>query len=151
NKGFEILRSTDGKNFSKIGEVAGKNNSSSKNVYAYTDKTATQGTYYYQLNQVDNNGTTQTYGPKVVNIGLNDTNFNIAVLENTIHVDLHLAHRVDNATLSIMDIAGKRIAKQNLNLDLGKNQFALNAPSKEGIYILKIEGNNLLETKKFVK
>lgn len=151
NKGFEVLRSTDGKNFTKIGEVVGNNNSSSKNAYSFTDKTVAQGTYYYQLNQVDNNGATQTYGPKVVNIGLSDANFNISVLENIIQVNLNITQRVNNAQLSIIDIAGKLISKQNVNLNSGKNQFILNAPSKNGVYILKIDGNNLLETKKFIK
>ncbi len=53
NKGFEVWRSTDNKNFVKIGWMA----QNKSNVYSFEDdEVKTNQLYYYYLNQIDNNG-----------------------------------------------------------------------------------------------
>lgn len=60
NSGFEVQRSTDGANFNTIGWVAGHNNSTTVQTYAYNDQDVTAGvTYYYQLHQIDNDGASE--------------------------------------------------------------------------------------------
>ena len=56
NKGFEILRSADGKSFEEIGFVKASGNSSAANEYSYADMDLNQPLYYYMLKQVDLNG-----------------------------------------------------------------------------------------------
>ena len=55
NKGFQIIRSTDRRNWEVIDWVDGQGNSNRTNTYAYTDKTIDPSvyTYFYQLVQVD--------------------------------------------------------------------------------------------------
>lgn len=58
NEGFEIHRSLDAKNFSKIGFVAGNNTTDGTSNYDFTDKEVFEGvTYYYLLKQKDFDGT----------------------------------------------------------------------------------------------
>lgn len=56
NEGFEIYRSNDFKNFSKIGTVKSQSNLNQGAFYSYLDKNLSNGTYYYYLKQVDLNG-----------------------------------------------------------------------------------------------
>lgn len=59
NNGFEVLRSMDGVNFSKIGWVKGSGTTNDAHDYLLDDKTAKPNVvYYYRLNQIDNDGTT---------------------------------------------------------------------------------------------
>jgi hypothetical protein len=51
---FDVERSTDGVNFSKIGEVIGNGTSTDRHDYSYNDKNVVAGIrYYYRLKQVD--------------------------------------------------------------------------------------------------
>ncbi len=56
NKGFEIESSTDGISFTKIGFVAGANNSTLTKQYQYTDNAICSGKQFYRLKQIDNDG-----------------------------------------------------------------------------------------------
>lgn len=61
NSGFEVQRSTDGISFSTIGWVAGAGNSTNTIQYGYSDKDVAANTvYYYQLKQVDFDGSSKT-------------------------------------------------------------------------------------------
>ncbi|MBX2902536.1 MAG: T9SS type A sorting domain-containing protein [Chitinophagales bacterium] len=60
NNKFEVLRSEDGVNFVKVGEVKGNGTTTEVNNYLYNDKNVLPNiTYYYRLNQVDFDGTSE--------------------------------------------------------------------------------------------
>ena len=56
NDFFEVLRSLDGINFEKIGEVGGAGTSYEVQSYRFADSQPVAGVSYYQLKQVDYNG-----------------------------------------------------------------------------------------------
>jgi hypothetical protein len=56
NFGFDIERSSDGINFSKISFVEGNGNSNSEKNYSYTDAPKTASKYSYRLKQIDMDG-----------------------------------------------------------------------------------------------
>ncbi len=56
NYGFEVERSADKSVWNKIGFVAGNGNSNSVKSYSYSDNTASAGTVYYRLKQLDTDG-----------------------------------------------------------------------------------------------
>ena len=56
NYGFEVERSADESVWNKIGFVAGNGNSNSVKSYSYSDNTASSGTVYYRLKQLDTDG-----------------------------------------------------------------------------------------------
>jgi hypothetical protein len=53
NRGFEVQRSSDGFNFSRIGWVDGLRNSSSIRSYSFVDSTPSGGKNFYRLKQID--------------------------------------------------------------------------------------------------
>ncbi len=57
NDRFEVLRSSNGGNFEKIGTIAGTGNITSQQDYSFTDRNVNAGMgYYYRLRQIDYNG-----------------------------------------------------------------------------------------------
>ena len=56
NDHFDVLRSTDGTNWTTVTSVAGNGNSSAKNVYTAKDNNPVNGINYYRLIQYDKNG-----------------------------------------------------------------------------------------------
>ena len=56
NLGFEILKKQQNNNFVKIGFVQGHGTSTIHHNYSYVDDKLTNGTYYYQLKQIDADG-----------------------------------------------------------------------------------------------
>ncbi|MGB8316637.1 MAG: T9SS type A sorting domain-containing protein, partial [Ignavibacteriaceae bacterium] len=56
NAGFDIEKSSDKKNFSKIGNIKGRGTTTEKQSYTYTDKISGGGKFYYRLKQIDYNG-----------------------------------------------------------------------------------------------
>jgi predicted extracellular nuclease len=58
NQGFDVLKSTTGSNFKKIGFVQGKATTTVRTSYTFDDADVLDGkTYYYQLKQIDADGT----------------------------------------------------------------------------------------------
>lgn len=58
NKGFEVERSLDNKNFTSVGYVGGRGTTTQTSVYNFSDKFDVNGTVYYRLKQIDFDGTT---------------------------------------------------------------------------------------------
>lgn len=56
NFGFEIQRKAAGENFKRAGFVPGNGTTSSLHHYSYIDTDLQEGTYYYRLKQLDNDG-----------------------------------------------------------------------------------------------
>ena len=56
NQGFDIERSLDAVNWQKIGWQDGAGNSTTKQLYRYTDEEPLAGTSYYRLRQIDFDG-----------------------------------------------------------------------------------------------
>ena len=62
NDYFVIERSVDNKHFTSIGTVDGNGNSVTSSYYSYTDIKTDEGTWYYRLIQVDNDGSRNIIG-----------------------------------------------------------------------------------------
>ena len=65
---FAVERSLDGKTFGTLTEVAAAGNTTTARHYGYLDATATAGTRYYRLRQVDQDGTTAYSGIVAVSV-----------------------------------------------------------------------------------
>jgi hypothetical protein len=56
NKGFEIERSRNDRDFEHIGFIKGSGNTASERRYMFTDESLGKGIHYYRLRQVDFDG-----------------------------------------------------------------------------------------------
>ena len=145
NAKFEIERAyntIDG--FEKIGEVKSIGNSSTNVKYNFTDNNAEfNNTIFYRLKQVDFDGK-YSYSP-IVNIDP-IVNGNIySVYPNPFTNKLIIESNVnENTDVKIYDIHGKLIHAQTLN-KLGKNEITTASEMKQGVYFIKINGQQTIK------
>ncbi len=142
NKGFEVDRSMDGMNFSKIGFVTGAGNSATQKDYTFTDPSLTGDSDYYQLKQIDLDGRI-TYSNVVL---LNDAHSAVpymTVLPNpfTTDLDILFGHvRTEKVQVRLLNIAGQELWRQTgIQSDGSRLHIGLSGASlSAGIYLLEV-------------
>lgn len=154
NKGFEIQRSKDGKNFETVGFVAGQGNSTIDVDYSFNDEGIRKGVdYYYRLQQFDFWG--RSTASEVINLNAleTDTRLNISpnpVAGEFITVD-YQSEGNSSAELTVFDARGQQLINQNLDAD-SKSNFQLNIKElPSGSYFLKVEDAGIVEYRQFIK
>ncbi|WP_293301834.1 T9SS type A sorting domain-containing protein [Pedobacter sp. UBA4863] len=152
NSHFDILRSGDGKTFSKIGEVKGAGNSSTAKNYAFTDKDALPGVNYYQLKQVDNNGSSTTSKVEAVKSNVAASNFKVATnkQEGTVKLTVYAAN-AGKAAFKIYDLNGRKLTEQELTLDKGYTNLAVPFNGANGLHVASLTTATEIVTQKFIK
>ena len=153
NKGFGVERSADGINFSQIQFVNGNGSTSAASQYNTTDNSPLNGTNYYRLRQVDNDGK-QTYSSTVsVNFSTTDKvgfSFYPNPVKTKIVVALQTIGTV-NASISLVNADGRTIktmvlTNQNSNSNV---QFDV-ANIARGNYFLVLKDGASTKTSKVV-
>jgi hypothetical protein len=157
NKGFEILRSADGKNFSSIGFEASKNNTTTAATnYNFVDEKVLSGTNYYQLKQVDKDGKTSLSNIVVLKSNTNKLEIS-TVYPNPANDKLNAiisSDKEEKVTVSITDLAGKVVSSQQVVTSNGSTNVFFNLQSlSKGTYLLRLTStkNNEIQIEKFVK
>ncbi len=155
NDRFTIEKSTDGINFSEIGNVKGKEQPSATNHYRFIEFGPSPGMSYYRLRQTDYDGvsvysnvislntesgkklTAEIYPMPVVN----DLNFVVA------------SDEYSELNIEVTDIRGKILMHDKTIASMGINSYSLPARSlSPGMYFLKInEKGNSCSQVKFIK
>ncbi|WP_127130186.1 T9SS type A sorting domain-containing protein [Pseudoflavitalea rhizosphaerae] len=149
NKGFEIERSADGRNFVKIGWVDGNGNSHSTIKYDFTDASPLSGRNYYRLRQVDIDGNF-SYSEISAISTVNSTR--LTVSPNPVSNMLYIEYDVkNNASLAILDLQGRVLWKRQ-----GQGTSSLiSLPVQQlanGVYFLESrDKQGRRQTQKFVK
>ena len=159
NKGFELERSSDGRNYSSIAFVATKaenGNTASPLNYSYNDIRPLAGNNYYRLKQIDKDGKS-TYSNvvllsrKVADITLS------SVYPNPTTRDLNLvisSPKAERVTVIVTDLTGKVLMQRATQLMIGDNQETINIQQlAAGTYMIKAVCANGCETavQRFVK
>ncbi|MEP6950260.1 MAG: T9SS type A sorting domain-containing protein, partial [Ginsengibacter sp.] len=140
---FEIERSTDGMNFTKAANKAG--DGKAFNQYRYTDIISAPVLYYrVKVNGVAGNQYSNIITFKDKNSLLND----VQLMENPVKGIMRLQVITQHAgelQLILTDLTGKPYVDRNIDVNAGINQMNISIPSNfaNGIYILKVKGENL--------
>jgi hypothetical protein len=146
-QGFEVERSTDARNFVKVGTVAALNNSVAN--YQFSDVTVASGVNYYRLKMIDKDGSYSFSGT----LSLIGKSFNsIGVYPNPVKGSAIITHTKaeEGARLRITNANGQIVA--NHPLQLGATQTALTTENLlAGIYIISIENKAFQQSIRFVK
>ncbi len=160
NAGFELQRSADGKNFTKLGYVAAKSengNSTRELNYSFNDTKPYAGISYYRLNQIDKDGkSTLSNVVAIKGDKLNEVQFS-AVYPNPAKDRLNVvlaSPKAERVTLVVTDLSGKVIKQQIHNAIEGNNNIEVNVNSlSAGTYIIKLVCASGCETaiQKFMK
>lgn len=160
NKGFELQRSANGRDFSTLAFISSKasyGNSSLLLLYKYTDVKPLATNNYYRLKQIDIDGRSKTSntvllkGAKTNALALSHIYPNPA--KSSVNVIL-TAPAATKVNIIVTDLAGKPVMQQAAQLASGDNNLSLNVnilPS--GNYIIKaVSANSSLKAvSKFVK
>lgn len=160
NAGFEVQKSSDGVTFSKIAFIDGAGTSTEMKYYSYTDTDCDEGTYYYRLKQVDQDGSfdysnvteTNIHTPTEFTLNQNFPNpFNPST---TISFSLP---EVANVVIDIYNSNGEQIRELvNSSYASGIHEVSFDASSlPSGIYLYKItvitaSNNRLTDSKKMM-
>ncbi len=137
---FAIERSTDGRSFSQIGEVAAAGNSNVTRNYRFTDPSPVKGINYYRLRILDLDNTFKFSDIKNVrNLGVSD----LMIAPNPVQQSMKItvdADKAERAGITITDLSGKRIYNSNLNVLQGTNNFDIPVSNlAKGTYIVRIQ------------
>ncbi|MER2999025.1 T9SS type A sorting domain-containing protein [Pontibacter populi] len=152
NDRFEVERSQDGKNFSKIGEVAGNGTSSRKLNYSFTDNRPATGVNYYRLRQVDYDGTAEFSKTIAVNFAAPKAGAAIAQVFPTVATDqvtIAFTPAAGTTDVTIVDAAGKTVATFARLADL-ENVVPVRH-LQTGIYFVTVTNGQVRETYRFLK
>lgn len=130
NNFFEIQRSVNAKDFEKVGVVEAQNAASA---YSFTDNSAKNGTNYYRLKQVDNDGTISF--SKIISAEIKSENIlDILVFPNPTSKSVIIKNVSKNSIIELISVNGNVLNQQvadseSVELDVSK--------LKTGIYFIK--------------
>lgn len=142
NDYFTIERSTDGITFMEVGAVKGAGNSNTIINYEFIDNEIDRSTYYYRLKQTDFDGKFSFSSVIVIN-NTNMVDFYFSNESNSLFIN------TDNKSiikLTIHNTLGQIISTKQLNKEKNKLPLYL----KHGVYLISLQLNDKLYTKKIV-
>jgi plastocyanin len=124
---FDIMRSTDGSSYDKIGSVAAKGNSAIITNYTYTDNTLPNSTYiYYYLNIVDKDGQHAFSEIKSFKNENSVQKLIVSLSPNPINKPGHLmlqfnADKAGSMHVQLFDLSGKLVTQTDMSAVAGLN------------------------------
>ena len=158
NDHFEIERSVDGLNFSKMGIVAGNGSTSLTKNYIYPDAlvNVTSKVLYYRLRIVDIDGKTSYSQVVALRLDGSITMSNLTVypnpFTNNIKLQVHSA-KEENSTIRFINMNGQEVLKRNVTLQPGDNIVIVKdlETIAEGLYVMEFRTSNGVMTQKIIK
>ena len=154
---YEVLRSDDGINWTKAGEVASLGNIAVQRTYSFTDNTPGGGKQRYRLQSVDANGAVKLSDIIIIN-GANARVLSLGGLfPNPAAAKLNVvvnAPTKQTLTLSLLDANGHTIKSRQEAVEAGANTVDFGVSDvKAGVYFIKIFSieNGVTAIDRFVK
>ena len=138
---FMVERSADAVHYTAVGRVNASGNTTLTNLYDLTDYTPYQGVSYYRLRQTDFNGDFELFDPVAVNISnAFATVMNVYPNPTKESVSVQItSSKNEQGTLLVMDMQGKIVTVEQVNLKSGINQIPLNlAKHADGNYMVSL-------------
>ncbi len=149
---FVIERSSDGRNFTQIGQVAAAGNSNTLRTYQFNDVSPVKGINYYRLRIVDRDNIAKFSDIRSVrNAGNADFTIYPNPVRDVMKVEIN-ADKIDKGLMSITDINGKQVYNRLVNIAAGNNTFSIDFSNMaQGAYIIKIQLSEDMIVKKITK
>ncbi|MBC7722360.1 MAG: T9SS type A sorting domain-containing protein, partial [Pedobacter sp.] len=153
NNYFEVQQSTDGINFTAIGKVLSKGNSSVKVDYTFTDTKPNKGLNYYRLKQVDNGG--KVSFSNIVTIEFSTVIGGINIYPNPASDFVTLDfYSTENEIIAgaIINVKGNTVKVFTIATLAGRNIKKIQvAGLANGNYIITLNSNSQILSDRFVK
>jgi len=155
NDYYTIEASTNGLDFTQLGIVKGKGNSSTISTYHFLDRNAVGGITYYRLSQTDFDGTKSIEAITEVNRGEASGITLIQTYPVPFMDELNLQLFSTTTTgleISLTDVAGRNVLEKNFDLQQGFNELLLSTSSlPKGLYLIAIESKKEFSYQKVMK
>jgi hypothetical protein len=150
NSHFDIERSEDGIEFTKIGETKSAGNTTVNTNYSFTDKAPFNGTNYYRLKQWDFNGEFQY--SKIISIENKSKKQGFTIYPNPAIGNITVQSsttKTYNRTVEVVDMIGRKVT----SLTLPANQNVININTQNfgnGVYLVRVNDGNEMIIEKLV-
>lgn len=146
NNHFDLFRSFDGKDFSKIATVQGSGTSYTAKNYKYEDKVPAGGNeVYYKLKQVDQDG--KFTFSKVIKLSTTNAFGSMRVYPNPVHNNFtasFTAPQGGKANLVITSTMGQVVYKKSVDVNNGNNSVQVDVPQLQpGMYYIQISNDQI--------
>jgi Secretion system C-terminal sorting domain len=155
NKGFEVQRKSENKDFEKIGFVAGFGTTTEHKSYSYTDSKVSAGNYTYRLKQTDFDGSFK-YSKTIEVAVTNPDKFSLGQnYPNPFNPTTKISWQSPVSTLQILkvyDNLGRVVATlSNEYKPAGNYSVDFNASNlPSGVYYYKLTAGNFSSVKKMI-
>lgn len=151
NDKFEVLKSTDGVNFTKIASVKAKGAST----YTVDDYYPFKGTNYYKLLQYDLNGKVNDEGVRFANFSFNTNEISSSVYPNPLKsstpIFVKFKQGLGNSKLTMYATDGKIVHEESVdNPGYAGYELKLKRELNPGLYFLNINSGSTYERLKVV-
>ena len=134
---YEVERSFDANNWSRIASVSAKGNSSTVNNYAYTDRNVASKAIYYRIKQTDFNGKSAYTPVRSITTG---TNADVKVASIQSKLVLQFPQQIKNSvTVRLISLGGQVVSEQKIAQPIG--QVVLNT-NVRGNYVVSVSNGN---------
>ena len=149
---FILERSTDGRNFTAIAQVAAAGNSSLARSYSFTDISPVVGMNYYRLKIVDrDNSSKYSWIRSVRNEGTADVSVYPNPVKDVMTISIS-SDKANKGSMIITDINGKQVYNKMISITQGVNNIPVVLDNvASGSYIVKIQLSDDVVVKKFTK
>jgi len=150
NSHFDIERSEDGIEFTKIGETKSGGNTTVNTNYSFTDKAPLTGTNFYRLKQWDFNGEFQY--SKIISIDNKSKKQGLTIYPNPAKGNITVQSsitKIYNRTVETIDMIGRRVT--SVTLPANKNTIHINTQNfVNGVYFVRVNDGNEMIVQKLV-
>jgi hypothetical protein len=138
---FDLEKSTDGETWRVMATIPSAGTSNELLTYQAMDNNGTNGSNYYRLRQVDNDGKEKLYDPINVSCVESTAGYFTSYPNpsgNEFQVVVNNKEILGACTLNIVDVHGKVIDQRSIDMKEGINMFVITEMLKPGIYFLNI-------------
>jgi hypothetical protein len=150
-KVYEVEHSLDGTHFSKIGEIA---NETDTKAYSFAYPSATAGTHYFRVHEVDIDG--KFIYSKIVSVLVKTSDYSLRLLSNPVNtsaVEMEVVSATSaKATISLLSSSGNRLLTSQQQVQPGSNRYQLPIGNvAAGNYILQVRIGSAVLHEKVIK
>ncbi len=151
---FDVMRSADGSTFSAIGRLNAAGNTSGTSNYALTDVSPKAGLNYYQLKQVDLDGTSSLSGIVLIKNGIAGKGLIVKNIHTTsaqsVQIQVH-SDETTSASINIFNATGNLLSAKTVHLLYGSNNVAVPFTGAGGVYVVAVYTAQSTTSTKFIK
>ncbi len=144
---FILEKSLDGRNFFPVGQVKAAGNSNIAKKYVLVLKEAIEELAYYRLSETDLDGTVKTFNTNAVKGCEIGKKFSSWASGDQINISV-TSKAAGNYTVELYDLSGKLVLSNEQSYSIGSSIATIPVESGNGIYFLRIIGDDENQGKK---